>query len=257
MSYWRAFRQLTGLLQQQVFWPPFAKVKTVISPVVEDYLKAIYYLQEDAGVVTTSALAERLGIASPSATIMVQKLAQHRPKLVQYERGKGATLTPAGRRIALEVVRHHRLIELYLAEELDYPWDEVHAEAEKLEHVISEEFEDKIAERLGAPMMDPHGDPIPTKEGSVAEPSRLTLSDLEVGQAAQVTRVRDDDPALLRYLTELGISLQTRVVITDRAPFDGPLQVTIGQRSYALNKTVTDRVFVEPMRPDSRRGHSN
>ena len=219
----------------------------MISPVVEDYLKAIYYLQEESGVVTTSALAERLGVASPSATIMLQKLAQHRPKLVQYERRSGATLTPSGRRIALEVVRHHRLIELYLAEELDYPWDEVHAEAEKLEHDISEAFEDRIAQRLGAPMTDPHGDPIPTKEGSVAETSRLTLSDLEVGQVAQVTRVRDDDPALLRYLTELGISLHTKVVITDRAPFDGPLQVTIGNHSHALNKTVTDRVFVEPV----------
>ena len=219
----------------------------MISPVIEDYLKAIYYLQEESGVVATSALAERLGVASPSVTNMLQKLARHRPKLVEYERREGATLTPAGRRIALEVVRHHRLIELYLAEELDYPWDEVHAEADKLEHAISESFEDRIAERLGAPATDPHGDPIPTKEGAVAEASRLTLSDLAVGQAAQVTRVRDDDPALLRYLTKLGIGLQTRVIITDRAPFDGPLQVTIGDHSCALNKGVTDRVFVEPV----------
>ena len=219
----------------------------VISPVIEDYLKAIYYLQEELGVVTTSALAERMGVAAPSVTNMLQKLATHRPKLVEYERRGGASLTPAGRKIALEVVRHHRLIELYLAEELNYPWDEVHAEAEKLEHVISEDFEDRIAERLGGPATDPHGDPIPTKEGSVPTASHLTLSDLEVGQVAQVTRVRDDDPALLRYLTKLGISLQTRVVVTDRAPFDGPLQVTIGEHSHALNKPVTDRVFVEPI----------
>jgi len=223
----------------------FVTLVGVISPLIEDYLKAIYYLQEDAEVVTTSALAERLGVASPSVTLMLQKLASHRPKLVQYERRGGASLTPAGRKIALEVVRHHRLIELYLAEELNYPWDEVHAEAEKLEHVISENLEDRMAERLGAPLTDPHGDPIPTKKGAVARPSRLTLSDLEVGQAARVTRVRDDDPALLRYLTELGIRLQTRVVVTERPPFDGPLQVTIGKHSHALNKNVTDRVFVE------------
>jgi DtxR family Mn-dependent transcriptional regulator len=219
----------------------------VISPVVEDYLKAIYYLQDaSSGEVSTSTLAERLGVASPSVTSMLQKLAQHRPKLVNYELRGGATLAPAGRKIALEVIRHHRLIELYLAEELDYAWDEVHAEAEKLEHVISEEFEDKIAERLGAPQVDPHGDPIPTKEGSVAEPSRLTLLELDVGQSARITRVRDDDPAFLRYLTELGISLNAQVVVTDKAPFDGPLQVTIGERVRALSRTAAKWIFVEP-----------
>jgi DtxR family Mn-dependent transcriptional regulator len=222
-------------------------VASVISPAIEDYLKAIYYVQEESGMVTTSALAERLGVSPPSVTNMLQKLARHRPKLVEYERRGGAKLSAAGRKIALEVVRHHRLIELYLAEELDYPWDEVHAEAEKLEHVISEDLEDRIAERLGGRATDPHGDPIPTKEGSIATPTRLTLSDLQVGQVAQVTRVRDDDPALLRYLTELGIGLETRVVVTDRAPFKGPMLVTIGGRSHALNQTVTDRVFVEPV----------
>lgn len=219
----------------------------MISPVVEDYLKAIYYLQEtSAGEVSTSDLAERLGVASPSVTSMLQKLAQHRPRLVNYERRGGATLAPAGRKIALEVIRHHRLIELYLAEELDYPWDEVHAEAEKLEHVISEDFEDRIAERLGAPRVDPHGDPIPTKEGSVAEPSHLTLLDLEVGRTARITRVRDDDPAFLRYLTELGVGLNSQVVVTDRAPFDGSLQVTIGERVRALSRTAAKWIFVEP-----------
>jgi DtxR family Mn-dependent transcriptional regulator len=219
----------------------------VISPVVEDYLKAIYYLQDaSAGEVSTSGLAERLGVASPSVTSMLQKLAQHRPKLVNYEPRGGATLAPAGRKIALEVIRHHRLIELYLAEELDYAWDEVHAEAEKLEHVISEEFEDKISERLGAPQLDPHGDPIPTKEGAVAELSRLTLLDLEVGQAGRITRVRDDDPAFLRYLTELGIGLNAHVAVTDKAPFDGPLQVGIGKKVRALSRTAAAWIFVEP-----------
>jgi DtxR family transcriptional regulator, Mn-dependent transcriptional regulator len=218
----------------------------MLSPAVEDYLKAIYYLQDAAeGEVTTSMLAERLGVASPSVTGMVQKLAQHKPKLVNYAPRGGVTLAPAGRKIALEVIRHHRLIELYLAEELNYAWDEVHAEAEKLEHVISEEFEDRIAQRLGAPQVDPHGDPIPTKEGTVAEASRLTLLDLDLGQPARIIRVRDDDPAFLRYLTELGIGLNSQIVIADKAPFDGPLQVTVGGHERVLSRTAARWIFVE------------
>jgi DtxR family Mn-dependent transcriptional regulator len=217
----------------------------IITPIVEDYLKAIYYLQEEANTVSTSALAERLGVAAPTVTNMLQKLALQSPKLVNYSRHKGVTLAPTGRKIALEIVRHHRLIELYLSEELDYGWDEVHAEAEKLEHVISEEFEDRIAERLGAPSVDPHGEPIPTKEGAVSTPSRLTLADLPVGQTAHIARVRSEDAAFLRYLTQLGIRLQTPVTVTDKAPFDGPLQVTIGERSQAVSKETADQIFVE------------
>jgi DtxR family Mn-dependent transcriptional regulator len=217
----------------------------VISPIGEDYLKAIYYLEEESGPVATSALAERLGVAQPSVTDMLQKLAQYRPQLVNYKRRHGVTLTSAGKKIALEVIRHHRLIELYLAEELNYDWDEVHAEAERLEHVISEEFEEKIAERLGRPELDPHGDPIPAKDGSVASFGRLTLGDLEAGQVAHVIRVRDDDPAVLRYLTELGIGLRTRILVDARTPFDGLLEVTVGHQSHVLGKTVTDRIFVE------------
>jgi DtxR family transcriptional regulator, Mn-dependent transcriptional regulator len=221
----------------------------VISPIVEDYLKAIFYLQEEHEVVTTSALAERLKVAAPSVTGMLQKLAQQKPRLVHYERHKGVTLAATGRKIALEIIRHHRLIELYLAAELDYGWDEVHAEAEKLEHVISEEFEDKIAERLGGPLLDPHGDPIPTKEGSVLAPSRLTLSDLGVGQMARIARVRNEDATFLRYLTELGVSLHIPVVVTHKAPFEGPLQVTIGEQSHAISKLTADSIFVEVKDP--------
>jgi DtxR family Mn-dependent transcriptional regulator len=217
----------------------------MISPIGEDYLKAIYYLEEESGPVATSALAERLGVARPSVTDMLQKLAQYRPQLVNYERRHGVTLTSAGKKIALEVIRHHRLIELYLAEELNYDWDEVHAEAEKLEHVISEEFEEKIAERLGRPVLDPHGDPIPAKDGSVASSPRLTLGDLEAGQTARVTRVRDDDPAVLRYLTELGIGLRTRILVDAKTPFDGLVEVTVGDQSHVLSRTVTERIFVE------------
>jgi len=221
----------------------------MISHAEEDYLKAIYELEEDFGRVSTSALAERLAVKPASVTGMLQKLAEDRPKLVNYERHHGVSLTPGGRKLALEVIRHHRLIELYLAEALGYAWDQVDAEAEKLEHVISEEFEDKICALLGDPALDPHGDPIPSKDGSVMEPSRLALSEVNAGQTARVTRVRDDDPALLRYLAELGIVLDATLIIAEKSPFDGPLHVRVGTRSdapaHALGKQVTDQIYVE------------
>ncbi len=217
----------------------------MVSHAVEDYLKAIYEIEEDFGAVTTSLLAVHLDVRPASVTGMVQKLAKARPRLVNYESHRGVTLTPAGRKIALEVIRHHRLIELYLAEALGYEWDRVDAEAEKLEHVISEEFEDKIAALLGHPTTDPHGDPIPTKEGTVAEPSRRTLTSSQPGETVRVARVRDDDPAFLRYLAELGVTLNAVLIVTDRTPFDGPLHIRVGGRTHALGRGVTDKIFVE------------
>ncbi len=217
-----------------------------ISHAVEDYLKIIYELQEASGKVNTTALAERLNVAPASVTGMIKKLAEDRPRLVNYERHHGVTLTPAGEKIALEVIRHHRLIELYLHEALGYSWDQVDAEAEQLEHVISEEFEDRIAAVLGQPKIDPHGDPIPTKEGVIAAPTGERLTDLTAGQRGRVARVSDDDPALLRYLAELGIRPETAIIVVDRLPFDGPMHVRVGNRSpQALGKQVTDHVFVE------------
>ena len=217
-----------------------------LSHAEEDYLKAIYELAEDSGKVSTSALVARLGRKAGSVTGMLQKLADQKPRLIEYERHHGVSLTPAGAQIALETIRHHRLIELYLAEALGYKWDKVDAEAEKLEHVISEEFEDKISAMLGDPTVDPHGDPIPAKDGSVAPRSRLTLSELQPGQLARVARVRDDDPALLRYLAELGIVPEAVVAVSERGPFDGPIYVTVGKQSHALGRSVTDKVFVVP-----------
>jgi DtxR family Mn-dependent transcriptional regulator len=179
---------------------------------------------------------------------MLQKLSDATPKLVNYERSRGATLTPAGRKIALEVIRHHRLIELYLAEALGYGWDEVDAEAERLEHVISEEFEDRISAILGDPTRDPHGNPIPGKDGSVAPACRTPLSDIDAGRTVRVARVRDDNPALLRYLAELGLVLDATVTVAGRAPFDGPLHVRVGaatEAAHALGRQVTDQVYVE------------
>lgn len=214
---------------------------------VEDYLKAIYELQEDAGKVSTNALAEKLGVFPGSVSGMIKKLSEESPRLIDYEKHRGVTLTLAGRKIALEVIRHHRLLELYLQQALGYSWDEVDAEAEKLEHVISEEFEDRIANLLGDPARDPHGDPIPSKDGSIANPGGEPLTNLTAGQTGRVARVRDDDPALLRYLAEIGIVPDATLVITNKAPFDGPLHVQVGSRagSHALGKQVTDQIFVD------------
>lgn len=220
----------------------------MITHAVEDYLKAIYELEEDFDRAGTTALAGALNVAPASVTGMLQKLADAQPPLVNYERHHGVTLTKAGRKIALEVIRHHRLVELYLAEALGYRWDEVDAEAERLEHAISEDFEDRISALLGDPTRDPHGNPIPAKDGSVAAQCRKSLTEVDAGQTVRVARVRDDDPALLRYLAELGLVLDATVTVAGRAPFDGPLHVHIGERAetaQALGKHVTDQVYVE------------
>jgi DtxR family transcriptional regulator, Mn-dependent transcriptional regulator len=227
----------------------------MISHAIEDYLKAIYELAEDTGKVSTSALSEKLGVKPPSVTGMLQKLAADKDDdghaktpLVNYERHQGVTLTRAGRRVALEVIRHHRLLELYLSQALGYDWDQVDAEAEKLEHVISEEFEDRIAAFLGEPTVDPHGDPIPSKDGNVTAYSRTPLTGVDAGQTTRVARVSDDDPALLRYLAELGMVPGAMVTVTSRAPFSGPLHVRVGgadEASHALGREVTDQIFVD------------
>jgi DtxR family Mn-dependent transcriptional regulator len=221
----------------------------MLSESTENYLKAIYELQQQSGRVSTNMLAERLGVAAGSVTGMLKKLAEERPRLVNYERHHGASLTPAGRKIALEVIRHHRLIELYLQQALGYTWDAVHQEAERLEHVISEELEDRIAEMLGHPAFDPHGDPIPGKDGTVPEQVAPPLSDLAAGQSGRVARVSDGDPALLRYLAELGIIPSATLTVAEKAPFGGPLHVRVGAQSdspaHALGREVTDQVFVE------------
>ncbi len=220
----------------------------MISHAVEDYLKAIYELAEDGGKVSTSALSEKLGVKPASVTGMLQKLAEGSPAMVDYERHQGVTLTRAGNRVALEVIRHHRLLELYLKQALGYDWDQVDAEAEKLEHVISEEFEDRIAAFLGEPTHDPHGDPIPGKDGSVTAYSRTPLTVVDAGQTTRVARVSDNDPALLRYLGELGMIPGAVVTVTSRSPFSGPMHVRVGgadEASHALGREVTDQVFVD------------
>ncbi len=191
------------------------------SPAVEDYAKAIYALETRHGcAVGTNALAERLDVTPASASGMVRKLGEL--GLVTHVPYRGVELTPKGVRVALEVLRHHRLLELYLAEQLGVPWDRVHDEAEVLEHVLSEELEELIAAKLGNPTRDPHGDPIPTRELEIDEGPSETLAALAPGAQGVFVRVSDADPAMLRYLDERGIRPGDRFEIVDKQPFDGP-----------------------------------
>ncbi len=212
---------------------------------VEDYAKAIYTLElRGSESVTTSALAERMGVTAGSASAMVKRLgelglAEHRP----YH---GVSLTDQGKRLALEVIRHHRLLELYLVESLGVPWDRVHEEAEVLEHVLSEELEELIAAKLGDPTHDPHGDPIPTRELEIEEGSTTSLQTLNPGDRARFTRVSDSDPEMLRWLAGRGIAPGDELEVLDKQPFDGPLFVRFGQDVHVLGGALAQAMRVEP-----------
>ncbi len=214
-----------------------------ITPVVEDYLKAIYNLAEASGQVRTVPLAESLNVKPASVTAMLKTLAEL--KLVEYEPYYGVTLTDAGVKVALEVIRHHRLIELYLVEALGFSWDEVHEEAEALEHVISEKLEARIAAHLGHPMLDPHGDPIPRLDGTVPDISALRLADVPKGKEARIVRVSDQQAERLRYVAELGLIPGASVKVTERAPFEGPVTIRVGKKTHALDWKLTTTILVE------------
>jgi DtxR family Mn-dependent transcriptional regulator len=214
------------------------RYKLAPSEAIEDYLKTIYLLREEAlargepGRVTTNALAERLGVEAGSVTGMLKKLGGERgdqaPKLVRHTPYHGVELTEAGEKLALEILRHHRLLELYLTNVLGFHWDEVHDQADGMEHIISEEFEDKIDHVLGEPQSDPHGDPIPGRLGELpAQSDLLALADLELGSAAQIYRVRNQTPDLLRHLEVLRLLPNAIVTVLERAPFGGPLRLLV------------------------------
>jgi DtxR family Mn-dependent transcriptional regulator len=199
-----------------------------VTSAVEDYAKAIYALEArtEGGAVSTNAIAERLGVTPASASNMVKKL--DGLGLVEHVPYRGVQLTAEGARVALEVIRHHRLLELYLAESLGVPWDRVHDEAEVLEHVLSEELEELIAAKLGHPTHDPHGDPIPTPDLTIDEGSRTMLQELDPGACGVFVRVSDSDPSMLRYLAERGIFPGAQFEIVDKQPFDGPVFARFG-----------------------------
>jgi DtxR family transcriptional regulator, Mn-dependent transcriptional regulator len=213
-----------------------------VTPAMEDYLKAVYQLRDDAGEVTVQQMVERLGVSGPSVTNMVKRL--HDLGLLRHTRYHGVQLTPQGERIAVQVVRHHRLLERFLVEHLGYGWDEVHAEAERLEHHISEEFEARVDALLGHPIRDPHGDPIPTLDGDIDTPGEASLLDLEPGTAATIVRVSDRDPELLRYLGGLGLYPGVVVALHERLPFEGPLRVTVDGAEHLLGPPLAAAIFV-------------
>ena len=211
---------------------------------MQDYAKAIYALQaRTQGPVSTNELAERLSVTPGSASAMVRKLAEL--DLVEHEPYRGVQLTPHGRRVALEVLRHHRLLELFLAEELGMPWDRVHAEAEVLEHVISEDLEALIDAHLGSPTLDPHGDPIPTSEFEIEERPTQRLDDLPVGAVGRFVRVSDSDPEMLRYLSQQGISPGSRLEVVDRQPFGGPVTASFGEHQHTLGGRLAQAMRIE------------
>jgi DtxR family Mn-dependent transcriptional regulator len=207
----------------------------------EDYLKTIWKLGRD-GRVSTSALASELGVSAASVTGMLKKLAAL--NLVEHEPYKGASLTPAGERVALEVVRHHRLLELYLTQALGLGWDEVHDEADRLEHHLSEELEAKIDEALGFPSRDPHGDPIPSVTLELCRDETRPLADVEAGDAAVVARVPAEDAGLLRYLGTLGLAPDRAVRVVEQAPFGGPVTVEVDGKRHALGRDLAMQIEV-------------
>ena len=214
---------------------------------IQDYLKNIYELTENGESASTNALAKKMNVRAPSVTGMVQKMASSKPALVEYQKHQGVTLTKAGKRAALEVIRHHRLLEAWLVQTLGYSWDEVHEEAERLEHVISEDFENRIAAAMGHPVRDPHGEPIPTADLTMPLDESTPLSVLRPRQTAVIKRVAASDPNLLRYLNELELVPDTVIEIKEYSPFDHNLTIKVGRKSFVLGLNITNRIFVETL----------
>jgi DtxR family Mn-dependent transcriptional regulator len=214
----------------------------IYSEAIEDFLKMVYLLQQEQDRVQTSALAEALGITAPSTTEMAKKLAK--ANLVIHEPYRGIRLTPAGERVALEIVRNHRLLELFLVQALGYTWDEVHEEAERLEHAVSERLIQRITEYLGNPRYDPHGDPIPGPEGELPPRELTPLSEWTRGEAGVVARLRDQTPEMLRYLAEKGLVVGAQVEVTGADPFDGPLTLLVNGSRQVIGSRVAHHVLV-------------
>jgi DtxR family Mn-dependent transcriptional regulator len=220
-----------------------------LAPRISDCLKVIYDMQERGQKVSTSAVSVRLGVSDATVTMLFKDFAT--AGWVEHTPYHGVHLTQLGEHKAMEVIRHHRLLELYLARELGYSWDKVHAEADKLEHVISEEFEDKLDALLGYPTFDPHGDPIPSKDGIIITRKGCSIQQLQDGQSALILRVNDQDPEKLRYLGTLGMYPETLVKLVARAPFGGPLRILVGEQSrqveQMLGPELADHIIVTPI----------
>jgi DtxR family Mn-dependent transcriptional regulator len=220
---------------------------------VEDYLKAIYEIGRGSVSVATNDIAQRLDLAAASVSGMVRRLADQ--GLLSYERYRGVMLTDSGRRAALRTIRRHRVIESYLSRALHYPWDRVHDEAERLEHAASDELVNRMAEAIGEPVVDPHGAPIPSREGFVDETEHLPLADLAAGFGAKVVQVSDDDPEMLRYLGELGIVPGAELVVLSKAPYEGPITLRVGPAQLSIGPVLASQVLVEPLAHEDGPAH--
>lgn len=227
--------------------PPPGPPEADLTAPVEDYLKAVYELERAGEPAATTELAALLKVAPASVTGMVRRLA--RQGLLTHERYRGVRLTARGRKAALRTIRRHRVIETYLVRALGYRWDQVHEEAERLEHAATDDLVDRMAAEIGEPTVDPHGAPIPSREGTVEERRFRTLAEVPVGSVAEVMHVADEDPALLRYLAELAVTPGCRVRVLDHAPFDGPITLEIGTLTRAIGPALAARVLVRPPTP--------
>jgi DtxR family transcriptional regulator, Mn-dependent transcriptional regulator len=216
----------------------------MLSPSVEDYIKAIYKARSDSGNASTQDLALRLGVSAPAVSKMMRRLAELR--LISHAPYQSVELTPAGQKMALEIIRHHRLLEMYLVQAMGFTWDNVHDEAERLEHHISEEFENRIDELLGHPAACPHGDPIPTRAGDIARTSNRPLAGQQDPEKLIVRRVSDEDAELLRHFKALGVMPGTAFEFVRQEPFDGPLVLRIGGKLVRLTPQAAREVFVDP-----------
>lgn len=223
--------------------------RSQLTAAMEDYLKAIYRLeQESDSPVGTNDLAAAMGVTPASATSMVKALS--RLGMADHTPYHGVRLTPAGELVALEVIRHHRLIERYLQEFLGFGWDEVHDEADLLEHAISERLEERLAERMGNPLTDPHGDPIPTREGAIAEQPLVPIASLPIGEEATVGRVTTNDPDKLRYLARLGLVPSAAITLLDVAPFGGPIRLRVAGAEQSIGPALAGEVLARDPRAD-------
>ncbi|MGH7530164.1 MAG: metal-dependent transcriptional regulator [Gemmatimonadales bacterium] len=210
---------------------------------VEDYLKSIFHLTSQGGFATTSDIATMLEIAPPSVSGMVKRLSE--TGLIEHVPYRGVQLTPQGRRAALQTIRRHRILEVYLTQQLGYDWGDVHEEAERLEHAVSEKLIERMASALGSPRYDPHGAPIPTAAGEIEEAELVTLADVPVGADVVLRQVGDEEPARLRYLAEQGLTPATRLRVLDRQPFNGPISVRIGGATRVVGRELAALLWCE------------
>jgi DtxR family Mn-dependent transcriptional regulator len=220
---------------------PRQKSQPLTAP-VEDYLKVIFELEAAEGAASTNEIAAELGIAPASVSGMIRRLAEQ--GLIAHQPYRGVRLTTAGRRAALRTIRRHRVIEAYLATALNYPWDRVHEEAERLEHAASDELIDRMAEAIGEPATDPHGAPIPARDGTLSERELSALDDVEIGARVSIQRVGDRDAGQLRYLAEIGIVPGRRVEVLARAPFGGPISLRVGKSVRSIGPALAKQILV-------------